>query len=176
ASDLSEDEKQTVRTLGMLAAGLAGGSAGDSAGLVVSGAQAGKNAVENNYLSVQEAEQKKILEYKLQQGTITPEEKLELANINQTDKARDEAIKSVCTDGNKDGSACGALIGSAQDALNKYGERVTPSLIYKDLYPEDAKNLENILQGLDAGSISRDQAITAIAKESGKSWNEVAKQ
>ncbi|HDS1244649.1 TPA: VENN motif pre-toxin domain-containing protein [Pluralibacter gergoviae] len=48
ASDLSEDEKQTVRTLGMLAAGLAGGIAGDSAGSVVSGAQAGKNAVENN--------------------------------------------------------------------------------------------------------------------------------
>ncbi|WP_321575841.1 VENN motif pre-toxin domain-containing protein [Pluralibacter gergoviae] len=50
ASDLSEDEKQTVRTLGMLAAGLAGGIAGDSAGSVVSDAQAGKNAVENNYL------------------------------------------------------------------------------------------------------------------------------
>ncbi|HDS1239214.1 TPA: VENN motif pre-toxin domain-containing protein, partial [Pluralibacter gergoviae] len=47
---LSEDEKQTVRTLGMLAAGLAGGIAGDSAGSVVSDAQAGKNAVENNYL------------------------------------------------------------------------------------------------------------------------------
>ena len=51
ASDLSEDEKQTVRTLGMLAAGLAGGLAGDSAGSVVSGAQAGKNAVENNALN-----------------------------------------------------------------------------------------------------------------------------
>ncbi|WP_338110737.1 VENN motif pre-toxin domain-containing protein [Rosenbergiella nectarea] len=96
--------------------------------------------------------------------------------MNKVDKERDQAIRAVCTDGQKGGGACGALIGPAQDALNKYGEKATYSLLYKDLYPQDLKNLEGILQGLDAGSISRDQAITAIAKSSGKSWNEVAKQ
>ncbi|WP_409520993.1 DUF6862 domain-containing protein [Pantoea sp.] len=34
---------------------------------------------------------------------LTPAEVKELATINQTDKARDEAIKAVCTDGNKGG-------------------------------------------------------------------------
>ncbi|MBH2600160.1 VENN motif pre-toxin domain-containing protein, partial [Serratia ureilytica] len=51
AQQLSESEKQQVSTLSQLAAGLAGGLAtGDTAGAVTDG-QAGKNAVENNYLS-----------------------------------------------------------------------------------------------------------------------------
>ncbi|WP_445495133.1 hemagglutinin repeat-containing protein [Photorhabdus sp. SF281] len=53
-SDLSEEEKQTISTLSTLAAGLAGGIAGDSTASAVTGAQAGKNAVENNSLSVNE--------------------------------------------------------------------------------------------------------------------------
>ncbi|MCC8414471.1 filamentous hemagglutinin N-terminal domain-containing protein [Photorhabdus laumondii subsp. laumondii] len=53
-SDLSEEEKQTISTLSTLAAGLAGGIAGDSTASALTGAQAGKNAVENNYLSVNE--------------------------------------------------------------------------------------------------------------------------
>ncbi|WP_277749800.1 VENN motif pre-toxin domain-containing protein, partial [Photorhabdus laumondii] len=51
-SDLSEEEKQTISTLSTLAAGLAGGIAGDSTGSTITGAQAGKNAVENNFLTV----------------------------------------------------------------------------------------------------------------------------
>ncbi|MBS9430884.1 hypothetical protein EAE93_23645 [Photorhabdus akhurstii] len=51
-SDLSEEEKQTISTLSTLAAGLAGGIAGDSTGSAITGAQAGKNAVENNFLTV----------------------------------------------------------------------------------------------------------------------------
>lgn len=58
--------------------------------------------------------------------------------------------------------------------MKKYGENATYSLLYKDLYPQDVKNLEGTLQGLDAGSISRDQAITAIAQASGVSWETAA--
>jgi len=172
--DLSEEQKQTISALGMLAAGLAGGVAGDSIADAVAGAQAGKNAVENNWLSVQEAERKAILERKEKAGTITPDERQELSGINQTDKTRDQAIHDVCTQGNKGSAACGALIAPAQEALSKYGENVTYSLLYKDLYPQDAANLQSVLQGLDAGSISRDQAITAIAQASGVSWETAA--
>ena len=174
--DLSEEQRQTISALGTLAAGLAGGITGDSTGGAVAGAQAGKNAVENNWLSVQEADRKRQLETKRDylKQELTSAETKELANINQSDKARNKAIKSVCTDGNKGGSACGALIGPAQDALKKYGENATYSLLYKGLYPQDVKNLEGVLQGLDAGSISRDQAITAIAKASGVSWETAA--
>ncbi|QPG29069.1 VENN motif pre-toxin domain-containing protein [Pantoea sp. SM3640] len=125
--DLSEEQRQTISALGTLAAGLAGGIAGDSAGNAVAGAQAGKNAVENNWLSVQEADRKKQLETKRDylKQELTSAETKELADINQSDKARNKAIKSVCTDGNKGGAACGALIGPAQDALKKYGENAT---------------------------------------------------
>ncbi|WP_333609961.1 hemagglutinin repeat-containing protein, partial [Pantoea piersonii] len=49
--DLTEEQRQTISTLGTLAAGLAGGVTGDSTAGAVAGAQAGKNAVENNSLS-----------------------------------------------------------------------------------------------------------------------------
>ena len=140
------------------------------------GAQAGRNAVENNWLSVEEADRKAVLERREKAGTITPEERQELSGINQTDKARDQAIHDICTQGNKGNAACGALIGPAQEALKKYGEKVTYSLLYTDLYPRDAKSIESVLKGLDAGSISRDQAITAIANATGKDWSTVAKQ
>lgn len=50
-SSLTEGEKQEVSALSQLAAGLAGGLAADSSAGVVTGSQAAKNAVENNYLS-----------------------------------------------------------------------------------------------------------------------------
>uniref|UniRef100_UPI0036F1E29A hemagglutinin repeat-containing protein n=1 Tax=Photorhabdus kayaii TaxID=230088 RepID=UPI0036F1E29A len=50
-SELTEEQKQTISTLSTLAAGLAGGIAGDSTGSAVTGAQAGKNAIENNALA-----------------------------------------------------------------------------------------------------------------------------
>ena len=56
--DLTEDQRQTISTLGTLAAGLAGGVTGDSTAGAVAGAQAGKNAVENNYLSTKQQAQK----------------------------------------------------------------------------------------------------------------------
>jgi filamentous hemagglutinin len=175
-SDLQESDKQIISALNTLVAGLAGGVTGGSSTSALAGAQAGKNAVENNWLSVQEADRKKQLETKRDylKQELTPAEAKELATINQTDKARDEAIKAVCTDGNKGGSACGALIGPAQEAFNKYGENATYSLLYRDLYQQDVKNLESVLQGLDAGSISRDQAIAAIAQAPGVSWETAA--
>lgn len=105
---------------------------------------------------------------------LTLAESQELADINQRDKDRDQAIKEACPSGNKGSAGCGALVGPAEEALKKYGANATYSLLYKDLYPQDAKNLEDVLQGLDSGGISRDQAITAIAKESGVSWDTAA--
>jgi filamentous hemagglutinin len=48
---LTEEEKQTISALASISAGIAGGLRGDSALSAASGAQAGKNAVENNALS-----------------------------------------------------------------------------------------------------------------------------
>ncbi|WP_137516032.1 hemagglutinin repeat-containing protein, partial [Escherichia coli] len=176
--NLSEQERQQISMLATIASGIAGGLAGNSTASAGTGAQAGRNSVENNYLSRDEAAEKASLEYKLKNDLLSGDEKTKaearLSQLDETDKARDAAIAEACPPGSKGSGACGALVGPAQKALVEYGENVTYSLLYKDLYPQDAKNLETVLQGLDAGSITRDQAITEIAKASGVSWETAA--
>ncbi|WJY13392.1 VENN motif pre-toxin domain-containing protein [Pectobacteriaceae bacterium CE90] len=176
ASELTETEKQELSTLATVAGGLAAGLVGNTGTDTVAGAQAGQNAVENNYLSATEAEKKTVLERKEKAGTLTPDEAKELADTRKLDKDRDQAIHDICTQGNKSGGACSALVAQAQQALNTYGGNVTYNLIFKDLYPQDAANASAILKGLDEGSITRDAAISAIAKATGKGWDEVASQ
>ncbi|MEQ9872782.1 hemagglutinin repeat-containing protein [Pectobacterium brasiliense] len=177
ANDLTEEEKQSVSALSTLASGLVSGLASNSTASAASGAQSGRNAVENNFLSAKEAEKKTALELKEKAGTLTQDEAKELADTRQLDKDRDQAIRDICTQGNKSSGACSALVAQAQQALNSYGESAASyRLIFKDLYPEDAANASAILNGLDTGSITRDAAITAIAKATGKGWDEVASQ
>ncbi|WP_430749903.1 hemagglutinin repeat-containing protein [Cronobacter turicensis] len=173
---LGEDERQLVSALSSVAAGLAGAAVSDNTAGVQAAAQAGKNAVENNYLSATEAEIKAVLEHKEKAGILTGDETKELADIRRLDKERDQVIHDICTKGNKSGGACTALVEKAQNALNTYGASVTYSLIFKDLYPQDAANAGAILKGLDEESITRDAAITAIAKKNNTSWDKAASQ
>ncbi|WP_440072885.1 hemagglutinin repeat-containing protein [Pseudomonas fragariae (ex Marin et al. 2024)] len=172
-SELSEEQRQTISALSTLAGGLAGGLVGGDASNAIAGASVAKNAVENNYLHVPEAERKKVLERKLTSGTITAQEVSELASLDNVDKERNAEIKAVCTAGNLGGSACGQLVTVAKNAAEQYGKSVSYTLIYKDLYPQDSQNLDAILQGLDSDSITRDTAITAITQASGLSRQEV---
>ncbi|MEQ9867286.1 VENN motif pre-toxin domain-containing protein [Pectobacterium aroidearum] len=80
ANALTEAEKQSVSALSMLAAGLVSGLAGNSTATAASGAQSGRNAVENNSLSGDEARQlvkesaewwKKQIRDKLGEGTTS---------------------------------------------------------------------------------------------------------
>ncbi|MFL1418953.1 hemagglutinin repeat-containing protein [Pseudomonas fildesensis] len=174
--NLSEGQKQTISSLSTLAAGLSGSLVGKDALNAVAAAQVGKNAVENNYLSVPEATRKFVLSRKQVLGTITDKEKDELAYINVTDKDRDEAIRGVCTAGNLSSTACSNLIAPAQKALAEYGENVAYNLLYKDLYRVDAANAEAALRGLDAGSILHDITINNLAKDSDKTRAEVEEQ
>ncbi|HFP3820641.1 TPA: hemagglutinin repeat-containing protein [Escherichia coli] len=52
---LSEQERQQISMLATIASGIAGGLAGNSTSAAGTGAQAGKNAVENNYLSTNQS-------------------------------------------------------------------------------------------------------------------------
>ncbi|HHV2109212.1 TPA: hemagglutinin repeat-containing protein [Escherichia coli] len=53
--NLSEQERQQISMLATIASGIAGGLVGNSTSAAGTGAQAGRNAVENNYLSYDEA-------------------------------------------------------------------------------------------------------------------------
>jgi filamentous hemagglutinin len=59
--NLSEQERQQISTLATIAAGIAGGLAGNSTEAAGTGAQAGKNAVENNLLGGTESGQEKFV-------------------------------------------------------------------------------------------------------------------
>ncbi|PFG60384.1 filamentous hemagglutinin [Pseudomonas poae] len=174
--NLTQAQKQTISSLATLAGGLSGSLSGKGALDAVAAAQVGRNAVENNYLSVPEATRKFVLSRKQMLGTITEDEQDELAYIDVIDKSRDEAIRGACTAGNLSSTACGNLIAPAQKALAGYGENVAYNLLYKDVYRVDAANAEAVLRGLDADSILRDITINNLAKGSDKTRAEVEEQ
>ena len=95
--DLTEDQRQTISTLGTLAAALAGGVTGDSTAGAVAGAQAGKNAVENNWLHEDEARQldKEMQECKKSGGdcNMVVEKYIEISNKNS------QELKDACNGG-----------------------------------------------------------------------------
>ena len=173
---LTPEQKQTISSLATLVAGIGGASVGTGLLDAVAAASGGKNAVENNYLSLQEAARKTVLERKERNGTLSDEEKVELSFVRQIDKDRNVAIASACTAGNKSGVACSILAAEAKEALTQYGESVSYNLLYKDLYPTDAKSLETILKGLGPEDITRDVVITALAQDSGLSREEVERR
>lgn len=67
---LSEEQKQSLSALSTLAAGLAGCVTGDSTANALAGAQAGKNAVENNALSGLEGFGKGMADYGMSQTSL----------------------------------------------------------------------------------------------------------
>ncbi len=183
-TQLDNNEKAAItQWAAAISGGAIGGVIGGSNG-AQSGATVALDSVRYNYLDHKEAERKMQVENQLKNGDLAPEERQalqqELADINATDKARDQQILDVCTQGNKSSAGCGQLVVQAQKALNSYGGDVTYNLKYKDLFPADYANAEAIMKGLDDGSITRDAAITAIVNASGKdgnpkkSWDEVA--
>ncbi|EOC0435419.1 hemagglutinin repeat-containing protein [Cronobacter dublinensis] len=107
ASQLSEEEKQTLSALSTMAAGLAGGVVGDSSDSAFTGAQAGKNAVENNHLNTLE--------------------KLSLSN-------KKKEYSSSCQGENADNESCKALKQDI-DKLNEKGQSIDKTE-YSELGPD----------------------------------------
>ncbi|WP_243207486.1 MULTISPECIES: hemagglutinin repeat-containing protein [unclassified Pantoea] len=97
-SDLSEEQRQTISALGTLAAGLAGGVVGDSTADVVAGAQAAKNAVENNALHAEGEKQRQDAKWSLPYLEAEKKQQAEklISDLNAKDKAFDAALDSAC--------------------------------------------------------------------------------
>ena len=111
--DLTEEEKQTISALSQLAAGLAVAAGGGSVGDAGAAISSSKNAVENNYLSVNEAKRKAYLTWikpNYLGEELTEDEKKELENLNKLDKERDQILQDNCSLGNISSSACKGLL------------------------------------------------------------------
>jgi hypothetical protein len=145
-----------------------------------SGAATSLDSVRFNYLDHKEVERRIQVESKLKDSSLSENERQvlqqELAGINAIDKARDEQIRDICTQGNKSGGACGQLVVKAQNALDSYSDSAAGyRLQFKDIFPADYANAQSIMDGLDAGSITRDSAIKGIVESTGKPWAVVEK-
>nr|WP_232351413.1 MULTISPECIES: VENN motif pre-toxin domain-containing protein [unclassified Gilliamella] len=177
--DLTEEEKQTISALSQLAAGLAVAAGGGNIGDASAAISSSKNAVENNYLSVNEAKRKAYLTWikpNYLGEELTEDEKKELENLNKLDKERDQILQDNCSLGNISSSACKGLLQEAWEMQNEYEKEVARSLTNADLYREDSKNLNEALVGLDPNSIIHLISIEAIAKETGRDVKDVAQQ
>ncbi|TJT14276.1 filamentous hemagglutinin N-terminal domain-containing protein [Escherichia coli] len=108
-SDLSEEQKQTISTLATVSAGLAGGLTGNSTASAAVGAQSGKNAVDNNYLSVSEKTELEIAKQTLKNSKNPAEREKAQQKYDallEKDIASDKEVIAACGNGNAGSSAC----------------------------------------------------------------------
>lgn len=108
-SNLSEEQKQTISTLATVSAGLTGGLTGNSTASAAVGAQSGKNAVENNALSlpsgmVSYGQAVSSWNQYADANNLTPEQKQAgLDKIAKGELPEGANISKVIVDGYKDG-------------------------------------------------------------------------
>lgn len=108
-SDLSEEQKQTISTLATVSAGLTGGLTGNSTASAAVGAQSGKNAVDNNYLSVSEKTELEIAKQTLKNSKNPAEREKAQQKYDallEKDIASDKEVIAACGNGNAGSSAC----------------------------------------------------------------------
>ncbi|CAK9886706.1 MAG: 16S rRNA endonuclease CdiA [Candidatus Erwinia impunctatus] len=106
---LTEEQKQTISTLSTLAAGLAGGLIGDSTADTVGAAQIGKNAVENNYLSVSEKTELELAKQTLRNSKDPLEREKAQQKYDallEKDISSDKAVIAACANGQAASAAC----------------------------------------------------------------------
>ncbi len=124
-SKLSDEQKQTVSALATISAGMAGGLAGDNTGAAAAGAGSGKNAVENNALSLPKGmndiglSQQSLAASMIQNGA-TPDELTEALIKNSQGQIPEgqDAVKGLLT-------AWGEFFGVPVSVLTADGE-MTP--------------------------------------------------
>lgn len=98
-NDLTEEQRQTISALGTLASGLVGGVVGDSSANVVAGAQAGKNALENNNLA----------------NVLAAVNKEKPGTVEQWQADKQAEIKKACSGGTP--VSCQTMVAAAGSAL-----------------------------------------------------------
>ncbi|MDO6409913.1 glycohydrolase toxin TNT-related protein [Pantoea phytobeneficialis] len=147
-SDLTESQKQTVSALSQIAAGLAGGLVSDSGLGAGTGAVAGKNAVENNYLHVSEKTELEIAKQKLNSSDPAEREAAQkkVAELTELDISRDQKVMDACGNGKAASAGCAGarlevISAKSEYETGQYNNKV--SNMYADSYGQIV-NLLNI--------------------------------
>lgn len=141
-NDLNESEMQTVSTLASISAGMAGGLVGNSTASVGAGAQAGKNAVENNFLSSTSSTKRDVLAEKILKGDKSLQTAKKFLQLENADARSDALVAKFSKDPTSMSSADRVELVSylkiyASEMQAQYGEAVTKELIAGMLLGQD---------------------------------------
>ncbi|QLB42333.1 hemagglutinin repeat-containing protein [Mannheimia pernigra] len=96
AENLTDSQKQNIANLSQIAAGLASGVTGDSTADFISGAEIGKRAVENNYLSADKAKERFEIENRIKLGIATEVDLARKQVLDTEDIANDQKVITAC--------------------------------------------------------------------------------
>ncbi|WP_165572479.1 hemagglutinin repeat-containing protein [Pectobacterium brasiliense] len=134
ANDLTEEEKQSVSALSTLASGLISGLAGNSTASAASGAQSGRNAVENNFLGATSSDKLDKAVEKIKNGDKTLATANELIKLENADKRSDALVDKFTRDPSQMSSAeqaelAGYLRVYASEMEKEYGSAVSQELV-----------------------------------------------
>ncbi|WGE72181.1 VENN motif pre-toxin domain-containing protein [Actinobacillus equuli subsp. haemolyticus] len=162
ASQLSEEERELLSVAGQLSGALAGNGMGGNTATTLQGIETAKRAVENNYLFINEAKEKMVLQRKKVEGTATKDDLARLEEINRIDEKRNQETRDACKQVSSE--QCLSLARTAQYAQRGYEEYFSYRGQLKDIFPNDFANVEQILRGKDADSVYIEKVALGIAK------------
>ncbi|MEF9119772.1 hemagglutinin repeat-containing protein, partial [Escherichia coli] len=163
-SDLSEEQKQTISTLATVSAGLTGGLTGNSTVSAAVGAQSGKNAVENNYLSVSEKTELEIAKQTLKNSKNPAEREKAQQKYDallEKDISSDKAVIAACSNGQAASAACAGerlkvIAAKGGYETGNYNNQVS------DMYPDAYGQIVNLLNITSVDAQNQQQVKDAM--------------
>ncbi|WP_167686184.1 VENN motif pre-toxin domain-containing protein, partial [Rahnella sp. CJA17(1/100)] len=164
--NLTNEQKANVSALSTLAAGLAGGVAGDSSFAAGTGAVAGKTAVENNFLSVEEKTKLELAKQKLQNSKDPVEREQAQQQINdlrEKDIASDKKVIDACSNGKAGSAGCASarlevIAAKGEYETGQYNNKIS------DMYADSYGKIVNLLNITSVDAQNQQQVKDALTQ------------
>ncbi|EEY7216921.1 glycohydrolase toxin TNT-related protein [Escherichia coli] len=161
---LSEQERQQISMLATIASGIAGGLAGNSTASAGTGAQAGRNSVENNYLSVSEKTELEIAKQTLKNSKDPAEREKAQQKYDallEKDISSDKAVIAACSNGQAASAACAGerlrvIAAKGGYETGNYNNQVS------DMYPDAYGQIVNLLNITSVDAQNQQQVKDAM--------------
>ncbi|EHW5200531.1 contact-dependent inhibition effector tRNA nuclease [Escherichia coli] len=161
---LSEQERQQISMLATIASGIAGGLASNSTSAAGTGAQAGRNSVENNYLSVSEKTELEIAKQTLKNSKDPAEREKAQQKYDallEKDISSDKAVIAACSNGQAASVACAGerlrvIAAKGGYETGNYNNQVS------DMYPDAYGQIVNLLNITSVDAQNQQQVKDAM--------------
>ncbi|HGC6305261.1 TPA: contact-dependent inhibition effector tRNA nuclease [Escherichia coli] len=162
--NLSEQERQQISMLATIASGIAGGLVGNSTASAGTGAQAGRNSVENNYLSVSEKTELEIAKQTLKNSKDPAEREKAQQKYDallEKDISSDKAVIAACSNGQAASAACAGerlrvIAAKGGYETGNYNNQVS------DMYPDAYGQIVNLLNITSVDAQNQQQVKDAM--------------